>query len=1421
MSFLLRILLFFLLFIVCYIVIRALYLYVIHIFLTRIFNSKVKFKSGHFFYSIQDILISNNDFEISCKLFKPSFGVHTSMQIKNLSMKNLNLSKLSEIYKIAKQIHEKTFPSRNFFRITLEINNIRCESDDFTLSMDNVKSLHANSLFSFDCDNFQYNDSKIELKINHYEHSIHFLSEFPSSIQIINPLIGINCGANLMSSEFIEFNAYSENTESIWRASSIFKNITLSFVNLPKSLYFETDYFIISIPSSLSISIIDHCAKLPSLDANNESKLFKVKMTNVELTKDKMSIDSVLGFTHVKFLQLLAYMKWFKYTTLVIKKLELLLNLEKGEQCDILILNYVEKENYIESDIKNFESYNKQNQNKQMTKSESENDFHGFGLALFKQDKHTENLGLNHHLFNLHNSDHDSDEIENNSDENEIKYFDSGFEASELETDENLSESINEPVNGKMKTCIEADEVKIELIAHRTSIASVYISKLNYQSYCNKNIIFYKNEMNCDASNEIEIDSLNIIYSNSDVFRLYLIEVFQGFGEKITTVNKRNISIISKLIRIDELILNTTLTAVDSDLSFILIGSNTFEECKKLLHNLFPKLIFDKSKTNTILNLEYELHFSSISYSNQFTYENCEFTGDLYLFFNGTILVPCGVVHVISEKAKLLYDKLESSTMWLISFDFNSLIAQIDDKELIFTAIKGEVSSFTFDYVVLNNAVMPKLNGSNFSDEINAIIFNFWNENLHLNLNYGSRTKKPTKSSMNNNIKNDLMNHERLNYENLNKNKKNTLKRGINSSINVFPGSHRNYDSSEQKTFPSSISQDLSFNLEAKPRNMKPNTNFNKIGFTRNTLRQSSHFDLEDMKHRPTQYNPFAPKPFSNTPKIQPIIRLPISTNQNETLIMSPQLTSDFVSDSLFDSHSEIFSSNHLLKLNNLNLNNYNHLHSILNENKNGHERVIQKLEGFKGEYFLNDGTSEFKIEKAVLGHHTFMNLTSKFIDHIPVTFEADQVEGPSTKFFYVFYSLKNKSFKAKNLTIDASVPLSSIYKANIDFNHAEIEQVMFGSVKIDNVTIDSIKQNQLRKLKSVFNITHDNINNNVTSHQGNETLIKCGKLSLKSDQLITSITDFTLAFSQEGARLDAKTIRNIIQSDINYLTIGEFLHPSRMNVYANKLIVKVKPISIDKITHKAVMTGFEFLYHNNDCVTLKIESSTVQLFDLVSKMGINSHKNSKSMKNSKKLLIFSIASDKDNSNETKHNSKTDNYDSKSDSKTENKVSTYDQEFNNESSKKKKMNKSKDNRFKFTSVFKNNTVITFNIDLNHVNIKGDSSSSKNFKYTFKPIFQKEVRGESPIVNSWTFKSISIFSYDVSLNFYDPSVPAFSKKNKTQLNIESQTVNDVTSTLPKILWEILNKQINLTINKLDAIYEQTYNSQSYNAALNVY
>ena len=153
------------------------------------------------------------------------------MQIRKLLIKKGSIHHFKEVYLDAQRIVDRALPSKRFFHISIDVDNISFQTENFELSMDNIHSIHTDTQHTLTFRNCNFSNPLLSIKVSEYSHSVHFSGNLPEKIQIMRPIFNIKCDANTISSEHIEVSAYSE-VPSIWRAAISLQETELTFPNI-------------------------------------------------------------------------------------------------------------------------------------------------------------------------------------------------------------------------------------------------------------------------------------------------------------------------------------------------------------------------------------------------------------------------------------------------------------------------------------------------------------------------------------------------------------------------------------------------------------------------------------------------------------------------------------------------------------------------------------------------------------------------------------------------------------------------------------------------------------------------------------------------------------------------------------------------------------------------------------------------------------------------------------------------------------------------------------------------------------------------------------------------------------------------------------------------------------------------------------
>ncbi|KAK8842781.1 hypothetical protein M9Y10_025646 [Tritrichomonas musculus] len=1355
---------FFLIFVIIYIILRAILIYAIYLFLTRIFNAKVRFKSGYSFFSIQDITVESDQFEIQCKLFMISVGVHTSMQLKNLLIKKGNIHYFKEVYLNAQRIVDRALPSKRFFHISIDVDNVNYQTENFLLTMDNIRSIHTDSQHSLSFQNCNFTNPLLSIKVSEYEHSIHFSGNLPEKIQIMRPIFNIKCNGNTISSDQVEISAYSE-IPSIWRTVISLREVELTFPHIT----FLDDIFIIKFSHQINFSIVDSLITFESLHIKNYLHQFKIKINHVKLSHDKIKVKKIIGNSNVQFLRILNHLRWLLYASCKINKTELLIKLENGELLDIVVLN--------------FEERNKLDDNESNDRRPSE-------LNLDSEAANFQYLNIFNSYFNSFNK-HNIKLSEGEALITNPSEIANGFHSS------NFYDHLNNYIFERpKKEFVKADEVKMEMIAHRTLISSAHMSDV---------------QINRKDVSQFTLNSLNIIYSNSETFQLYLQELYEGFSGKLTA-KEHNIKAFVNFLRIDELILNRTLTSENLDLDLKINKSVPLEESRKSLKSLFPKLA-DLSKIQSVILLNYNIKCSEMNFTQTFSVTPIKLSGTMAFFHNGTKMLTCGVVHCISDTATLPLETFYSPAFWYISFEMNTMKIKYEQKKAIFKGIKGESTSFTFESATLFKDIVQlkkikKANGeannnnNNNNDEDpllvedkNISIFDFWTENV---IPIGPERKLKTSPS----------NASSATFEAVNENSNSA---SFETEVNLATDTNLNL------TTISNLNMNPSIQKPLKRKNSSTRLN-----------RYASQFDFEDSVFRPSQhqdsqsfYGSYEKLPtVQNRKTRQPYkIILPPTDQVRNSIHISPKLTSEYVPGSLFESSASLAnlfsnaSSNiakkspiksSLDKNNNsetdqnrsdspLVLDQLKRIDSTRNisiaELKNdqpSYEQVRYKLECFNGEYFTNakDRTVEFKAEKAIFGDVQYTNVTSRFEKDVPVTFTADQIEWPYMKAFFTEFNLTNRLFKAKSMSLNSNFSLTSFDPKWLSFSRAEIGQILFKSFCFDLNTIKNpyYQQNSnLSRNKSIDSNLNQNksIDSNMNSKM--DFFIESKVISMTSGKFSFKALDVNIPIYPSKSELTAGLIRVAFSTISSFISFLRDFNTQFKKVNSPKIILKLKPMNIAHASysnHSIVFKDAEFNFILDHVNVFDITSKFVAIFRVEKKVPT-----SKIEKNiSKKIEIDGDKKDKIN----------------------NKKEIFLAKPNNERVKKDTNNNDDKQQLHIILTFKEkeNVCKRLNISLNSIVVlKCDHRDAQLFKENFRSVFQVHPHEE---VKKYLFESTSFFNFILLLNYYDPKDPDFDENREYKLNMEGVEIPKQTNSFHDMIDYIFDYVMKIVRGKVQAI-----------------
>lgn len=1321
---------------------RAILLYVIYLFFTRIFNARVRFRSGYSFFSIQDISVDSDEFEITCKLFMISVGVHTNMKLRNLQIKKGHISNLKDVYLDAQRIVDRALPSKRFFHISIDVDIIDYHSEYLTLTMEDIHSIHTDSQHSFSYRNCTFSSLEVSGKISEYRHSIHFSGDLPEKVQIVRPMFNLKCDTNTISSEHLEISAYSE-VPSIWRTAISLQAIELTFPNF----VFLNDIFIIKFSRQITISITDSRVTFESLHIKNILHQFKIKINEVKLSHDKIKIKKIIGNSHVQFLRILNHLRWLLYASCKIKKIELLIKLDNGELCDIVVLNFEER-NKIDNE-------NEKNENRRLSDIDEDSEVNHRYINLFNKYFNS----LNKHNIQLS--------------EGEALITNPNDITNVIHPNDMHNNRIGIIFNRSKKEFAKADEVKMEMVAHRTLISSVHMSNI---------------QINRVNVSQFSLDTLNIIYSNSETFQLYCQELYTGFSGKLTA-RDHNIQALVKSLRIDELILNKSLTCDNLKLKLLINKSVPLEESRKSLKSLFPKLA-DPSKIQSVILLDFDIKCSDMNYTNSLTATPIHFSGNLALFHNGSKLLTCGVVHCISEKASIPLEAFFSPAFWYISFETNTLKIKYENKKAVFKSIKGEATAFTFESAALyRDIIQPKrqrnlhsTTSSNLNNEMNTnnedyqysdnksiSIFDFWTEDV-IPISVGPKIRRHTNSNLTSqfSLTNDSSNSLVIGSNNTNLTSDTNLNLNFNPNVNSY---------SNLPVF-----------------NPKPRKNASQsINFSRQSKRVSSQFDFEDSVFRPSQHyemqSIFASKDrFSNQSFNNQQRNLP--NMQRNSVFISPKLTSEYVTGSLFESSASLISliSNQSTLGKKTKVSSFDNdiddeydvdnsplaegikhessLNIQIDELKNDspfYETVRYKFECFNGEYFTNSSekekTVEFKFEKAIFGDIQYTNVTSKFVNQEAKTFSADQIEWPYMKAFFADFKLPERRFIAKSMSLNSNFMITTFDFKLLGFKEAEIGQILFKEISLD--------RNLLK------NMNQDNFSSSMKSPLVN---LKSEKVTMNKGKFSFCATEVSIPITSSKTDISANKVRVIFSTVSSLISFLVDMKPQFKKISSKILILKLRPtflrinnINKNYLNHSIVFYNSEFSFTplKDPLNVFDISSDVVTIFRVSKKVEPLKSDVKEDVNNNQKVQ---------NNDNTNNNKKDKNRD-----KVEIFASRPDEEKDQSS-----LTKDEKDKFHITLTFNEKERICprFNISLNSkVMIKCGPKDAVLFKDAFEAIFMPSPHEE---IKKYVFESTSFLRLTLILNYYNPKNADFDELRKYVLDIRPIELHKQTKTFHDML-----------------------------------
>ena len=277
-------------FVLFYHFLRIAYYFLVKIFLTRIFDGNVKFTHGYSFFSIRNLVIKNDNFEMHINMAIPSFGRKCSIQYHGVHIKMEKPLEINRYLNNFKDFFGKINATSYFFHLTYKCDEITIEYKKSMLQIHGFKGVITDSLFSIHSDIALLKNKNLEVDIRGYESDFHFDGPFPESIKLIRPTFNITCKDSTIILDETELIGFC-NSNSIWRFSLHLISMSIVFKNLKPVFFMDSRVVTLTFTEFIDLHLYDRKVIFNRLDCSASNNIFSLNMTNTTLSFSLFQFD--------------------------------------------------------------------------------------------------------------------------------------------------------------------------------------------------------------------------------------------------------------------------------------------------------------------------------------------------------------------------------------------------------------------------------------------------------------------------------------------------------------------------------------------------------------------------------------------------------------------------------------------------------------------------------------------------------------------------------------------------------------------------------------------------------------------------------------------------------------------------------------------------------------------------------------------------------------------------------------------------------------------------------------------------------------------------------------------------------------------------------------------------------------------------
>lgn len=315
---------------------RRLYLFFLRLELEKLFSARVTFRPAYSFGAVRDVEIEVDDLLLTCQLFKPSWGLHTSFIMKKVWARNLTYERLESLVKAIVSLEQRISPSLRYFRIFWSVDEIILEDADRKIVFENVNVTVTNSFHTLDCKHFFLESKYADFEANDYHHDLHFNSKLPTSVVFTRPDCQVELDGTMVTLNLNRIVGFTSSS-SPWRFDTSPLVVRVRFKGFGFS--FAHSQLALQMADKICFEFANFRILCDGLECYNQSHDFYLRVTDLCMSMREVKVKYVMFKVTEMLFDLVSHLTSIP-AVLASDRAELVLTLNDREVVNVATTNY-------------------------------------------------------------------------------------------------------------------------------------------------------------------------------------------------------------------------------------------------------------------------------------------------------------------------------------------------------------------------------------------------------------------------------------------------------------------------------------------------------------------------------------------------------------------------------------------------------------------------------------------------------------------------------------------------------------------------------------------------------------------------------------------------------------------------------------------------------------------------------------------------------------------------------------------------------------------------------------------------------------------------------------------------------------------------------------------------------------------------